>query len=604
MRAKIKFPIRLKLLLLMSALVVASIITYLTLAIKLFRDDKTTLIYDLNANVVRTVASEFRSDLDRYSANVRLLAQGYANPDWRRVILSNETELLAFRLYDAEAAADGKPKLTEVNALERADKFLEEKGISAAEWNAWTNSVAIPPNLSPTGNPIYLAAKFLAPNAPVIVYAEGVAFEGSGRPRVLVGIFRGDRWWATLRSQGVVSPTLIDSSGRAILAADPGALDHPDLSGNPLVARAIGSPLAVELKDFEWGGERYLGAYADVGAGPKIVATVRADEIFRASMRLVNKSLLFGLLIVTIAFLLSSRVARSLTRPLSALVAATESVAQGRFAENVAVRSNDEVGELARKFNAMAGSLDALQKRLVESERHAAIGQVARGVGHEFGNILMRVFGKIDLAMLDTEEPKTKAHLQTALDAVERAKIILQNLRSYSKTGDAAAGPRAPVALGTVVDQTLTLVQHELKTGNIEVKRDFSAGAPSVEGDAVALGQVFLNLMINSKHAMPNGGKLSIAIRPETGADDAPGVAVEVADTGEGIPPDVLPRIFDEAFSTKGDHGSGLGLSISKTIVEGHGGKISAVSAKGAGATFRIWLPERPSVEGKERKHG
>ena len=567
----------------MSVLVVVSIITYLTLAIKLFRDDKTTLIYDLNASVVRTIASEFRSDLDRYSASVRLLAQGYSNSDWRRVILSNESDLLGFRLYEV----DVDQKLVEVTALDRVDAYLEEKGIAADEWSAWSKSIAVPATLAPaTSKPIYLDAKFLRPNAPVLVYAEAGTFKNVAKRRILVGIFRGDRWWSALKSQGVVTPTLIDSAGRAILATDPSVLEHPDLSTNPLVARAIGSPLALELTDFEWHGERYLGAYAEVGEGPKIVATAPANEIFRASMRLVNKSLLFGLLIVTIAFLISTRAARSLTRPISALVDATKSVAQGRFASDVAVRANDEVGELAVAFNSMAHSLDTLQKRLVESERHAAIGQVARGVGHEFGNILMRVFGKIDLAMLDTQEPKTKAHLETALQAIERAKIILQNLRSYSKTGPAAgAGTREPVSLATIFDQTLSLANHELKTGNIEVKRDYD-DAPPVKADSVALGQVFLNLMINSKHAMPKGGSLTIALRKE-----GEGVLAVVTDTGEGIPPEILPKIFDEAFSTKGDHGSGLGLSISKSIVRDHGGTIEASSEPGKGATFRIWLP-------------
>lgn len=593
MRAKIKFPIRLKLLLLMSALVVASIITYLTLAIKLFRDDKTTLIYDLNANVVRTIASEFRADLDRYASSVRLLAQGYTNPDWRRVILANDRELLGFRLYGKDA--EGKP--VELNSIDREGPFLEEKGIAPEVWSTWSKTIEAPVGLSPVGNPIALTAKFLGPNAPVIVYSEAILVEGVAEPRMLVGIFRGDRWWATLRSQGIITPYLVGASGNLILHPDPEALAHPDMTAHPLVARAIGSPLALELKDFEWQGERYLGAYAEVGAGPKIVATAPANEIFRASMRLINKSILFGLLIVTIALLLSTRVARSLTRPISDLVHATKSVAQGRFAESVAVRSNDEVGALAQAFNTMAGSLETLQRRLIESERHAAIGQVARGVGHEFGNILMRVFGKIDMALLDTQEPKTKAHLETALQAIERAKIILSNLRSYSKTGEAAAPTnREPVALGTVVDQTMTLVQHELKTGNIEVKRDYG-DAPPISGDPVALGQVFLNLMINSKHAMPKGGKLSVSLRSVPGENSVPGVMVEVSDTGEGIPPEVLPRIFDEAFSTKGDGGSGLGLSISKSIIESHGGKISAASERGVGATFKIWLPLN-AVEG------
>lgn len=596
MRAKIKFPIRLKLLLLMSALVVISIITYLTLAIKLFRDDKTTLIYDLNANVVRTIGSEFRGDLDRYGSSVRLLSQGYQNPDWLRVLLSNDRDLLGFRLY--EAGENGE--LVEIHSLDRQKPFLEEKELSDEAWQSWTRGLKVPVHSNPAKNSVWISAKFLSPNAPVIAYAEGARFEGALKPKILVGLFRADRWWTTLKSQGIVTPFLVDAEGKVLLHPDPRMVERTDLSTHPLVAQAIQSPLALELKSFDYLGKSYLGAFSDVGAGPKIIATVPSDEVFRASVRLINKSLLFGLLIVTIALILSVRVAKSLTSPISALVTATESMGRGRFAASVAVRSNDEVGELANAFNTMAGSLETLQKQLVESERHAAIGQVARGVGHEFGNILMRVFGKIDLALLDTQEPKTKAHLETALQAVERAKVILQNLRSYSKTDGAnVSAPKKLVVLSTIFDQTLTLMNHELKVGNIEVKRDYGV-VDAVMGDDVALGQVFLNLAINAKQAMPKGGTLSIRIQPGKSSEELAGVSIEVQDTGGGIPPDVLPKIFETAFSTKGDQGTGLGLAISKTIIEQHGGHITASSVAGAGATFHIWLPEASSapVEG------
>jgi signal transduction histidine kinase len=429
-----------------------------------------------------------------------------------------------------------------------------------------------------------------------------VKFEGFPKPRLLVGFFRIDRWWATLKNQGVVTPFLVNGTGELLLATDPQELGKgKNYRTHPLVAQALDSPVALAMRAFHWEGQEYLGAFSDVGkAGVKVVSMAPSEQVFRASMRLVNKSLLFALLIVTIALWISTRVARSLTQPLSELVDATESVSRGKFEKPLAITSRDEVGELSRAFNSMAGSLDRLQKQLVESERHAAIGQVARGVGHEFGNILMRVFGKIDLALLDTEEPKTRAHLETAMQAIERAKIILQNLRSYSKTSAPGAEPQVrleSLALATVFDQTLTLIAHELKTGNVEVIREY-ADAPNVEGDGPALGQVFLNLLINAKQAMPKGGKLTVSVAAKAGPAAEPGVEIVVTDSGTGIPADVLPHIFETAFSTKGDQGSGLGLSISKSIIEKHGGSIVAESPSGGGAVFRIWLPVKPPAEG------
>ncbi len=553
-----------------------SIITYLTLAIKLFRDDKATLIYDLNASVVRTISSEIRGDLERYSSVVKLLAQGQSNPDWVRVLLSNERELLAFRIYDPETKK-------EVYQLDHSAQFLEERELPAARWADYYAKLSVP-ELARGKSAV--SAKFLDPNSPVMVYSEAVQLEKMDHPQVIQGVFRADRWWSTLKGQGVVSPFLADGAGNVLLHPDPSRLSDPrEFKDHPLILQAMHSPLALELKTFEWNGRSYLGAFGDVGrADLKVIATAPDDQIYRASIKLINKSFLFALLIVTLALWAGNRVARSLTRPLSALVEATDSVSQGRFAESLAVRSNDEVGELSRAFNTMSDSLESLQKQLVESERHAAIGQVARGVGHEFGNILMRVFGKIDLALLDTKEEGTKAHLTTALNAIDRAKIILQNLKSYSKTSEERC---EPFLVTTVFDQMLTLIHHELKTGNIKVERNFGV-VPVITGDPVATGQVFLNLLINAKQAMPQGGVLTLNV---TAVPDGKSIEVEVRDSGVGISPEVLPKIFETAFSTKGDQGSGLGLSISKSIVEKQGGEISVHSVVGEGATFKIRFP-------------
>lgn len=559
-----------------------SIITYLTLAIKLFRDDKTTLIYDLNASVVRTVSSEIRGDLERYSSIVKLLAQGHQNSEWVRVLLSNENELLGFRIYGQANDPSDPGALKELFRLDHETRFSEEKEIDAATWSRFAESIKAPSSLELGKS--FVSSKFLAPSVPVIIYGESVQMEKESSPRVLLGIFRADRWWTTLKGQGVVTPFLADGAGSVLLHPDAEASENQArFKSHPLITQAMQSPLALELKSFDWEEKNYLGAFGDVGrANLKVIATAPGDQIYRASFRLINKSVLFALLIVTLAILMGTRVARSLTSPLSALVEATKSVSKGRFKESLAVRSNDEVGELSIAFNSMSESLEQLQKQLVESERHAAIGQVARGVGHEFGNILMRVLGKIDLALLDTKEEKTRKHLETALSAIERAKIILQNLKSYSKTSTEKV---ERYSLATVFDQTLTLIAHELKTGNILVTKNFQP-LPDLEGDSVAMGQVFLNLLINAKQAMPEGGSLDVQILQVTD-----GVDVLVKDSGTGIPPEVLPKIFETAFSTKGDQGSGLGLSISKSIVEKQGGTIRVESVLGQGALFHIHFP-------------
>ena len=126
---------------------------------------------------------------------------------------------------------------------------------------------------------------------------------------------------------------------------------------------------------------------------------------------------------------------------------------------------------------------------------------------------------------------------------------------------------------------------------SIAVKKDY-APASLARFDAGGMGQIFMNILINAIHAMPGGGEIHLRLENAKGPKNAPGVAARIADTGLGIPAEVLPRIFDFAFSTKGDRGSGLGLAISREIIQAHGGQITVKTEEGKGSEFSVWLPE------------
>jgi signal transduction histidine kinase len=246
-------------------------------------------------------------------------------------------------------------------------------------------------------------------------------------------------------------------------------------------------------------------------------------------------------------------------------------------------------GEIVQKARQMVAAwnrtrqAEAMTQQLIRSERLAAVGQVARGVGHEFGNILLRIMGKTDLALMEKDVDKVHAHLQVVMTAAERAGSIVRNLQSFSRS-------EPSYQMGSItdpVDESLSLVNHELVKNSIKVEKKYSS-VPPVRMDAGGLSQVFLNLFINASHAMIGGGVITITIEPDKMKG---GVAVRVADTGPGIHPDVLPRIFDFAFTTKGDRGSGLGLSVSREIVEAHGGHLDVWTEPGKGTEFTVWLP-------------
>jgi signal transduction histidine kinase len=248
-------------------------------------------------------------------------------------------------------------------------------------------------------------------------------------------------------------------------------------------------------------------------------------------------------------------------------------------------------GEIVQKARQMVAAwnrsqqLATTQAQLIRAEKMAAIAQVARGVGHEFGNILLRVMGKLDLALMQTQDEKIKAHMQEALKATDRASIIVRNLQSFSKVE-----PKMEIGtLSQPIDEALSLMNHELIKASVQVERNVQSKS-AFRMDSRALGQVFLNLFINAKHAMPKGGKLSVTVE-DLSLKGRNGISCRVKDTGIGISKDILPRIFEYAFTTKGDTGSGLGLSISKDIVEQHGGVITVSSEQGKGTEFSLWFP-------------
>lgn len=254
-------------------------------------------------------------------------------------------------------------------------------------------------------------------------------------------------------------------------------------------------------------------------------------------------------------------------------------------------------GEIVQKARQMTAAwnrkrmIEAMNAQLVQTERLAAIGQVARGVGHEFGNILLRIIGKADMALVSKDVAKIHDHVKVIMTAAERAAVIVKNLQSFGKTEPFFQ----PAVITAALDEALTLMSHELVKFNVTVEKDIKE-TPQLQIDVGGLAQVFLNLFINAAHAMPNGGKIKVTVETAAGPEGKPGVVAKVADSGTGIPADVLPKIFDFAFTTKGARGSGIGLSVSKQIVESHHGALTVQTEVGKGTEFSIWVPMRGSA--------
>jgi PAS domain S-box-containing protein len=226
-----------------------------------------------------------------------------------------------------------------------------------------------------------------------------------------------------------------------------------------------------------------------------------------------------------------------------------------------------------------------LEEQLQISEKMASIGLLAAGVAHEVNTPLTGISSFVQMLMQGAEpdDPKTKVLEKIERQTFRAAKIV-NGLLNLARPAQVESGP---MDITAVINDVLSLLEHQFRTSRIQVRKELSPSAPFVQGIEYKLQQVFLNLFLNARDAMPRGGWLTIVTRA---AGDA--VAVEIGDTGSGIPPDHLSRIYDPFFTTKDiGKGTGLGLSITYGIVQEHGGTITCDSIVGQGTRFTLTLP-------------
>jgi len=255
--------------------------------------------------------------------------------------------------------------------------------------------------------------------------------------------------------------------------------------------------------------------------------------------------------------------------------------------------SNEELQATEEELRASNEELQAAneelreaQEQLIRSERLAAIGQLAGGVGHELRNPLgaiknavYYVRGKVAKSELAQKEPRVMEFLDIVDDEITSSDKIISDLLGFSRVGKPAV---SPVRIERVIEDALSCTAIP---ENIKLTKKLNASLPEVKIDADQIRQVLVNIITNAAQAMPDGGKLTIGAK-----EKGKFLKVEIADTGCGIPQEVTNKIFDPLFTTRAK-GIGLGLSVCKAIIERHEGHIEVESEVGKGTTFNIKLP-------------
>src|SRR6266567_1466526 len=254
------------------------------------------------------------------------------------------------------------------------------------------------------------------------------------------------------------------------------------------------------------------------------------------------------------------------------------------FSENIVESLN--VGVLSVDLEGLVESWNTrMEEQMSQTEKLTSLGLLAAGVAHEVNTPLAVISNYIQmLAKQMPEGDPRQSIIEKIVKQTFRASEIVNNLLNFSRTG---AGEAADIDVNRVVEETLSLVAHPLKTSRIQVMKQLGEPLPPVRGSANKLQQVFLNLFLNARDAMPSGGMLEVRTAAHNGS-----VEIEVADTGAGIPREHIHRIFDPFFTTKASgRGTGLGLSVSYGIIKEHSGKIDVRSTPGKGTSFRVEFP-------------
>lgn len=311
----------------------------------------------------------------------------------------------------------------------------------------------------------------------------------------------------------------------------------------------------------------------------------RVNDIILNSKRILIFSfwvILASALIIT--HIISQRIVRSL-RQIEKL---TKSISAGNFNRIEGFRSRDELGSVIAAMDSMSEELAHREEQIIQSKKLASLGILTAGVAHEITNPLNNIsmIAQTYAELYPKLNEDDRIGLMNKVDGeTERIRKIVLNLLDFSKPKD--AHPKE-ADINSVVRQTLTLVQNMIDVSNIETSVHLADGLPYVYVDEHQIQQVLVNLITNAVQAMTAGGRLVLSSRPGKSGNS---IEIGVADTGKGIAPEFLPHIFDPFFSTKGEGGTGLGLSVSYGIIKNNKGEIRVESKVGVGTTFTIELP-------------
>lgn len=285
-------------------------------------------------------------------------------------------------------------------------------------------------------------------------------------------------------------------------------------------------------------------------------------------------------------------VVRTISRPLQRITVAAVEVTKGGYGTEVDLRkSNDEIGLLANSFNEMSRkmasdieNLRQMNEQLMRADKLAAMGTLAAGVAHEVNNPLASISSLIQMMRSENGSADMHEKLEIIQTQIQRITQVTKDLTDFARARPAA---KSTVDINGIIETALRLAEFDSTFQKLEITKDLGSAIPKIFADSDQLQQVFLNLFLNARDAMPNGGELTVVSKSSDNE-----ISVEISDTGAGIDDGNAKQVFDPFFTTKpAGKGTGLGLAVCYGIVTAHGGRLELRQNENIGATFVVTLP-------------
>ncbi len=566
---------------LLAAAGILPLLVYGAVSIYSLRDGTRRSVISGNENVAQRVAEEIRLYVQ---TNVDILQSVAANLSGTNLAPWQQDRILKNASLDF-------PEFREITLYDAAGNQIASSRVGQSKVPFPQSGTSFGQNV--TLSPIGIDDDFL-PTAVIGIKLTQVG-QSSGS---LVGEISLEEMWR------MVDQIRVGEQGYALVVAANGQLiahgnsnEKPrvargdNLANQPLVrlvrAQKTSAPGSLEYLDDN--GVQMLGVAAPLEPlgwtvmveQPREEAYAVADQLTRQLVFIIGLALLVT---VSVGYFFG----RSFIRPIFELKRGTHAVAEGRLEERVTITSRDEFRELGDAFNSMADKLVELTDDVRKKERQAMFGRMAAGLVHDLSHPIQNIGNSCKLIVRVFDDPEYRQTFTRTIDReIDTLKRVLDDLRNVARP---APVERFPVDMNRSVADIVESMRGFAEESGVALESKFSSEPVIIDGDVFALGRVYRNLITNAIQATQPGGRVTIAT-----ARDRDKVEVTVSDTGSGIPAERLGAIFDDFVTTK-KRGLGLGLAITKRIVEQLGGTITVASELGKGTTFtiRFPVPQRP----------